>query len=71
MSLTISIGRRDIYTTAGVLDTSLYEIQADSDGEIIQDLQLEGAEELLVLRDALAEYIERNNITPTSDTAQP
>lgn len=62
MSLTVSIARRDVYTTAGTFDTSLYEIQADSDGEIIRDLELEGAEELLILRDALSEYIKRNNI---------
>lgn len=70
MSLTISIARRDIYTTAGVLDTSLYEIQAESDGEFIQDLQLDGVAELLLLRDALAEFIERNNITSPSDNVR-
>lgn len=40
MSLTVSIARRDIYTADGRFDTSLYEIQTNSDGEFIQDLQL-------------------------------
>lgn len=65
MSLEISIGRRDVYTTAGAFDTSLYEIQTNSGGEFIQDLQLESAEELLALRDALSEFISRNNLTTT------
>lgn len=67
MSLTVSIARRDVYTSDGKFDTSVYEIQTNSDEEFIQDLQLETAAELVVLRDALTEYIERNNIT-TTDT---
>lgn len=70
MSLVISIGRRDVYSTDGRFDTSIYEIQAESDGEYIQDLQLEGAEELLTLRDALSEYIERNNLVPTDTNTE-
>ena len=48
MSLTVSIARRDIYTADGRFDTSLYEIQTNSDGEFIQDLQLESAAELVL-----------------------
>lgn len=68
MSLTVSISRRDVYTSDGNFDTSLYEIQTDTDGEFFQDLQLESAEELVALRDALSHFI-NNNIyqseTPT------
>lgn len=72
MNTGISIGRRDIYTTDGRLDTTVYEIQSESDGEYIQDIQLECAEDLITLRDALTEFIERNNITSTdSNTIQP
>lgn len=69
MSLEISISRRDVYTTAGAFDASLYEIQTNESGELIQVLQLESAEELLALRDALSEFIGRNNLTPTQTTA--
>lgn len=66
MSLVISIGRRDVYTTDGRFDTSVYEVQTESDGEYIQDIQLECAEDFITLRDALSEYIERNNLIPTN-----
>lgn len=68
MSLTISIGRRDEYTTDGRFDTSVYEIQANEDGEFIQDMQLSSAEELVILRNALTHYIESNNLTPNEPT---
>lgn len=72
MRAEISINRRDVYTPGGSLDTSLYEVQANIDNEYIQDIQLECAEDLITLRDALSEYIERNNITSTeSNTPQP
>lgn len=67
MRAEISINRRDVYSTAGSFDTSLYEVQANIGDEYIQDIQLEHAEDLITLRDALTEYIERNNIT-TTDT---
>lgn len=67
MRAVISINRRDVYTPGGSYDTSLYEVQANIGDEYIQDIQLEHAEDLISLRDALAEYIERNNIT-TTDT---
>lgn len=67
MRAVISINRRDVYTPGGSYDTSLYEVQANIGDEYIQDIQLECAEDLINLRDALAEYIERNNIT-TTDT---
>ena len=67
MRAVISINRRDVFSTDGSLDSSLYEIQANIGDEYIQDIQLECAEDLITLRDALAEYIERNNIT-TTDT---
>lgn len=67
MRAEISINRRDVYSTDGGLDTSLYEVQANIGNEYIQDIQLECAEDLITLRDALSEYIERNNIT-TTDT---
>lgn len=67
MRARISISRRDVYTPGGSYDTTLYEVQANLDDEYIQDIQLEHAEDLITLRDALTEYIERNNIT-TTDT---
>lgn len=70
MKAEISISRRDVYTTDGSFDTSLYEIQVESNGEYIQDLQLEGAAELLNLRNALSEYIERNNLIPTDTNTE-
>lgn len=69
MSLTVSIARRDVYTSDGKFDTSLYEIQADSDGEFIQDLQLETAAELVALRDALSHFID-NNISQPETTIE-
>lgn len=65
MRAEFSINRRDVYTTGGSFDSSLYEVQANIDNEYIQDIQLECAEDLITLRDALTEYIERNNITST------
>lgn len=62
MSLEISIARRDIYSTAGEFDTTLYEIQANADGEFIQDMQLESVADLVNLRDCLSHYIETNNL---------
>lgn len=68
MSLTVSISRRDVYTSDGKFDTSLYEIQTDSDGEFIQDLQLESAAELVALRDALSHFIDNNIPQPETPT---
>lgn len=68
MSLTVSIARRDVYTSDGKFDTSLYEIQTDSDGEFIQDLQLESAAELVTLRDALSHFIDNNIPQPETPT---
>lgn len=68
MSLTVSIARRDVYTSDGKFDTSLYDIQTNSDGEFIQDLQLDTAAELVALRDALTHFIDNNILqseTPT------
>lgn len=70
MRAVISINRRDVYTPGGSYDTSLYEVQANLDDEYIQDIQLEHAEDLITLRDALTEYIERNNITPTDTNTE-
>lgn len=67
MRAEISISRRYVYAPDGGFDTTLYEVSANIGNEYIQDIQLEHAEDLIILRDALAEYIERNNIT-TTDT---
>ena len=64
MSLEVSISRRDVYTADGTFDTSVYEIQANEDGEFIQDLQLETAAELVALRDALSHFIDNNISQP-------
>lgn len=64
MSLTVSIARRDIYTTAGEYDTTLYEIQTNTDDEFIQDLQLESVDDLLTLRTAIDHFINTNNLNP-------
>ena len=65
MRADISINRRDVYSSDGSFDTTLYEISANIGNEYIQNIQLEHAEDLITLRDSLSEYIERNNITPT------
>lgn len=65
MKAEISISRRDVYSSDGSFDSSLYEVQANIGNEYIQDIQLECAEDLITLRDALTEFIERNNLTPT------
>lgn len=70
MRAEISISRRDAYSTDGGFDTSLYEVQANIGNEYIQDIQLECAEDLITLRDALTEYIERNNLTPTDTNSE-
>lgn len=71
MSIEISVARRDVYTTDGSPDTTLYEIQANA-GDFIQDMQFETAADLVTLRDALSHYINKNNLYPTqSDTIQP
>lgn len=72
MNAEISVARRDVYTSAGMLDTTLYEVQAAIDGELIQDIQFEHPEDLIALRDILTEYIERNNLVPQGPiTEQP
>lgn len=70
MRAEFSINRRDVYTSSGHFDTTLYEIQANIDKEYLQDIQLECAEDLITLRDALSEFIERNNITPTDTNTE-
>lgn len=65
MSIEISIARREVYTTNGSFATSVYEIQANENDEIIQELQLDSAAELLCLRDALSHYIDTNNLKRT------
>lgn len=72
MRAEISINRRDVYSTDGSFDTSLYEIQANIGNEYIQDIQLEEAGDLITLRDALSEYIERNILKHNNpNTEQP
>lgn len=72
MRAEISITRRDVYTVSGSLDVSLYEVRANLNDEYIQDLRLDRADDLISLRDALSEYIERNNLTPTeTNPTQP
>lgn len=70
MRAEISINRRDVYSTDGSFDSSLYEVQANIGDEYIQDIQLEHAEDLITLRDALAEYIDRNNIAATDTNTE-
>ena len=70
MRAEISIKRCDVYTDVGNFDTSLYEIQANLGNDYIQDLQLEHPEDLICLRDALSEYITRNNLTTTENTPE-
>lgn len=70
MRARISISRRDVYTISGRFDTSLYEIQSNLDDELIQDMQLECVEDLIALRDALSEFIERNNLIPTDTNTE-
>lgn len=70
MRAEISINRRDVYSTDGSFDSSLYEVQANIGDEYIQDIQLECAEDLITLRDALSEYIERNNLIPTDTNTE-
>lgn len=65
MSTTVSIARLDVFTVDGSHDTTLYEVRVDQDGEFLQDLQLETAEELVTLRDTLTAYINRNNLDPS------
>ena len=72
MNAEISVARRDVYSPAGLLDTTLYEVQAAIGGELIQDIQFEHPEDLIALRDILTEYIERNNLSPQGPiTEQP
>lgn len=66
MSLEVSIARRDIYTTDGTFDTSVIDIQVNTDEEFYQDLQFERPEHLVALRDALSDYIDRN-LTPAQE----
>lgn len=70
MKAEISISRRDVYSSDGSFDSSLYEVQANIGNEYIQDIQLECAEDLLTLRDALSDYIERNNLIPTDTNTE-
>lgn len=71
MKAEISINRRDVYAPDGSFDTTLYEVSANIGNEYIQDIQLEHAEDLITLRDALAEYIERNQLsTSNANTEQ-
>lgn len=70
MSLTVSIARRDVYTSDGKFDTSVYEVQTNSDEEFIQDLQLETAAELVALRDALSHFIDNNIFNPSETPTQ-
>lgn len=70
MRAEIAINRRDVYSTDGSFDYSLYEVQANIGDEYIQDIQLECAEDLITLRDAITEYIERNNITTTKTNTE-
>lgn len=72
MRAEISINRRDVYSTDGNFDSSLYEVQANIGNEYIQDIQLEEAGDLITLRDALSEYIERNILKHNNpNTEQP
>lgn len=70
MKAEISISRRDVYSSDGSFDFSLYEVQANIGNEYIQDIQLECAEDLITLRDALSDYIERNNLIPTDTNTE-
>lgn len=62
MSCTVSIAKHDIFTTEGELESTLYGIQLEEDGEFVQDMQLQEFSELVVLRDALTTYINNNNL---------
>lgn len=66
MSVEISIARREIYTTAGSFDTSVYEIQASEDPEHNQTLSFDDPDDLIRLRDILSHYI-KNNIEKPSE----
>ena len=70
MSAVISIARRDVFTVDGQIDTTLYEVQVEWDGAFIQDLQLESADELIALRDALSAFIAGNSLTSSTINAQ-
>lgn len=61
MRATFSISRRDIFTTSGELDTTLYELRAEIDETFSQDIQLEHIDDLVALRDAIDNYLQINN----------
>ncbi len=72
MNTTFSIASFDVYTSDGQFDSTLYEVRIIEDGEYSQDIQLESPAELIALRDAVSNFIDRNNITPTeSNPTQP
>ena len=56
MNTEISIAKREVYTSAAEPDTILYEIRVDQ-GDYSQDIQLETAAEVILLRDALDAFI--------------
>ena len=67
MSCTVSVSRKDIYTGSGEFDATVFEIQVEEGGEFVQDLQLEDASELITLRNALSDYISKNNLEPVDN----
>lgn len=62
MNAEISIARRDIYTSGGEFDTSLFEMRIAEDDDVIQLLCLDDAHSIVPLRDVLNHYIEANNL---------
>ena len=62
MNAEISIARRDIYTSEGEFDTSLFEMRIAEDDDVIQLLCLDDARSIVHLRDVLNHYIEANNL---------
>ena len=70
MSMDISISLRTVYETDGSFGDTFYEVEATED-EFIQNLQISRAADLVVLRDALSDFIDRNGLQPlTPNPAQ-
>lgn len=60
MRATVSISRRDIFTTSGELDTTIYEIMAETDVSLSR-IEIENIDDLVTIREAIDNYLQINN----------
>lgn len=61
MITSVSIAIRELYTTAGEYDTQLYAIQATTDDDFMEEMELESIDDMVTLRDALTAFINRHS----------